>query len=211
MPYMVRPRRFPSSALATCVALLVLGAGSAQAAKSKESSLLTLTQASQCVEPTLTQPFLYEGDSHYYTLTPGQAPDNFGGSGWVLSGGASIKKTTLQDGSTGSVLDLPSGAKAVSPNFCITSEYPTARPVVRNVVGSSGVFFYVSYFGTSTWEDPKNTGQFHGSGSQWTVPPPINMQPENVLGWQIVRLTLVGGGTTSDYQLYNLYIDPYRR
>jgi hypothetical protein len=209
MPYIVRPRRFPSSALAACTALLLFGAGSAQAAKSKTVS--PLTEASQCLEATLTQPFLYAGDTNYYTLTPGQTPGNFDGTGWVLSGGASIKKTTLASGSTGSVLDLPSGSKAVSPSFCVTSEYPTARTIVRNVVGSSGVFFYVSYQGTSTWENPKNTGQVHGAGSEWTLPAPVNMQPENVLGWQVVRITLVGGGTTSEYQLYNLYIDPYRR
>jgi hypothetical protein len=215
MPYIVRPKRFPSGVVAVCSAILLLGAGSAQAAKSKETSSTTQTssilQISQCTEPTLTQAFLYAGDTNYYTLAPGEAPDSFTGTGWVLSGGASIKQTTLADGKSGLVLDLPSGSKAVSPSFCVTNEYPTSRTIVRNVVGSSGVFFYVSYEGTNTWENPKNTGQVHGNGTEWTLPAPVNMQPEPISGWQIARLTLIGGGTTSDYQLYNLYIDPYRR
>ena len=99
----------------------------------------------------------------------------------------------------------------VSPNFCITQEYPKARAIVRNVVGSEGVSFYVSYLGTSSWETPKNTGQVHGSGTAWTPVTPVNMQPYGVEGWQVVKLTLVPGGTKSDFQLYNLYIDPYVR
>jgi hypothetical protein len=205
MPYIVRPRRFPSGAVAACTALLVFGAASAQAASSPAK------ETSQCKEPVLTQPFLYAGDSNYYVLAPGQTPDNFEGTGWTLSGGASITTTTLADGSTGYVLDLPSGSKAVSPSFCVTSLYPTARTLVRDVSGSQGVYLNVSYEGTATWNKPKNTGQVHGSGTAWTLSTPVNLQPENVTGWQVLRLTLVPGGTKSDFQLYNLYIDPYRR
>src|SRR5438874_1204907 len=121
MPYIVRPRRFPGGVVAACAALLVFGAASAQAATSPAK------ETSQCKEPTLTQPFQDAGDNNYYVLAPGQTPGNFEGTGWTLSGGASIKTTTLADGSTGYVLDLPSGSKAVSPSFCVTSLYPTER------------------------------------------------------------------------------------
>ena len=205
MPYIVRPRRFPSGVVAACTALLVFGAASAQAATSPAK------ETSQCKEPTLTQPFQDAGDNNYYVLAPGQTPGNFEATGWTLSGGASIKTTTLANGSTGYVLDLPSGSKAVSPSFCVTSLYPTARTFVRDLVGAEGVYLNVSYEGTTTWEQPKNTGQVHGSGTAWTLSTPVNLQPENVTGWQVLRLTLVAGGKKSDFQLYNLYIDPYRR
>ena len=212
MPYIVRPRRFPSGTLAVCSAMLMLSAAPAQAAKSSTSTPpKEITSASQCTEPTLTQPFLYAGDSNYYTLAPGQTPGSFEGTGWVLSGGASIKKTMLANGQLSYVLDLPSGSKATSPSFCVTNEYPTARTMVRNVVGSEGVSYNVSYLGTSSWETPKNTGQVHGTATEWTLSGAVNMQPLNVAGWQVVKLTLVPGGNASDFQLYNLYIDPYRR
>jgi hypothetical protein len=163
---------------------------------------------SQCTTPEYSQPFLYAGDSNWYTLLPGESADNFEGAGWELSGGAQIVTTTLSDGSTGQVLDLPSGSKAVSPVICVTSRYPTARGIVRNVKGSEGVFFYVEYEGTNTWEHPKNTGQIHGSGTAWTLVTPVNLQPYNVPGWQPMRITLVPGGKTSDFQVYNLYVDP---
>jgi hypothetical protein len=211
MPYVIRPPRL-RTAIAACAAMLLVGAVPAQAAKSSGGSTSTeITSPSQCKEPVLSQPFLYVGDENWYTLAPGQAANNFEAKGWSLSGGASLKSAVLENGKTGSVLDLPSGAKAVSPNFCITQAYPTARAIVRNVVGSEGVFFYVSYLGTASWENPKNTGQVHGSGSAWTPVTPVNMQPYGVEGWQVVKLTLVPGGTKSDFQLYNLYIDPYVR
>jgi hypothetical protein len=139
---------------------------------------------------------------------PGESVDSFDGSGWTLSGGAKIVTTTLANGRTTSVLDLPSGSKAVSPVMCVTSAFPTARTMVRDVVGSEGVFFYVSYEGTNTWATPKNTGQVHGTGTAWTLSAPVNLQPNNVTGWQPVRFTLMPGGKTSDFQIYNFYVDP---
>jgi hypothetical protein len=163
---------------------------------------------SGCETPEYVQPFLFVNDSNFYTLLPGESPGSFGGKGWQLSGGAQVVTTTLADGSTSQVLDLPSGSKAVSPVICVTSEYPTARAMVRNVKGSEGVFYYVEYEGTNTWDHPKNTGQVHGSGSAWTAVTPVNMQPYNVPGWQPMRITLIPGGKTSDFQVYNLYVDP---
>ena len=210
MPYIIRPPRL-RGAVAACAAALAVGAVPAQAATKSPGGSTEITSPLQCKEAVLTQPFLYVGDTNWYTLAPGQAPDKFEGKGWTLSGGTSLKTVIVEDGKTGTVLDLPSGSTAVSPNFCITKEYPTARAIVRNVIGSEGVSFNVSYLGTASWLTPKNTGQVHGSGTAWTPVTPVNMQPYGVEGWQVVKLTLVPGGTKSDFQLYNLYIDPYVR
>ena len=152
MKYAVLARR----AACMAVGIAALAAGSAQAATT------TSIDTSACANPLLTQPFLSAHDSNWYTLIPGQTPGNFDGTGWQLSGGARIITTQLADGSTISVLDLPSGSKAVSPTMCVTSSYPTARTMVRDAKGSEDVFVYVSYEGTSTWTNPKNTGQVHG-------------------------------------------------
>jgi hypothetical protein len=191
-------------------ALVALALASAALAIAAAPAAAT-ADTSVCSNPTLTQPFLTWGDKNWYALVPGQNPDSFLGTGWTLSGGATIKTTTLGDGTTGPVLNLPSGSKAVSPIFCVTSSYPTARMMVRNVKGSEGVFFYVSYEGTSTWNTPKNTGQVHGQNTAWTLATPVNLQPYNVSGWQPMRITLIPGGTTSDFQIYNLYDDPYSK
>jgi hypothetical protein len=188
----------------------ILGLGAALAAfVALPASSMASVDTSMCNQnPLFTQPFLAYNDSNWYTLVPGQTEGAFDGGGWTLSGGASVRQTTIANGSTSTVLDLPSGSKAVSPTICVTSQYPVARAMVRNVVGSEGVFFYVSYLGTNTWDTPKNTGQMHGSGTAWTAVTPVNMQPYNVSGWQPVRITLIPGGKTSDFELYDLYVDP---
>lgn len=76
------------------------------------------------------------------------------------------------------------------------------------MVGSEGVQFYVSYQGTPTWATPKNTGQVHGPGTSWGLSTPVNIQPSNTSGWQLVRLTFKPGGTKSDFQIYNFWVDP---
>jgi hypothetical protein len=195
---------FNGRALGLAIVLASLMAAPAQAATSS-------VDTSMCSNPPLSQPFLAWGDSNSYMLMPGESADNFDGSGWQLSGGAKIITTRLADGTSSSVLDLPSGSKAVSPIICVTSSYPTARTMVRDVKGSEGVFFYVSYEGTSTWNTPKNTGQVHGNNTAWTLSDPVNLQPYNVSGWQPMRITLIPGGTTSDFQIYNLYVDPRMR
>jgi hypothetical protein len=165
-------------------------------------------ETSMCTTPTLSQAFLPWSDHNYYEPVPGATASSFDGTGWTLSGGAKIVTTTLRDGTTSAVLDLPSGSKAVSPEVCVTSAYPTARGWVRDVKGSEGVFFYVSYAGTSTWTTPKNTGQIHGSGTSWGLVTPVNLQPYNVTGWQPMKITLIPGGKTSEFQISDLELDP---
>ena len=197
-----------SFASAGVLAAGCVGVGAAPALAGTGS---TITSVSQCSPPALTQPFLPFGDTNSYFLVPGQKPGSFTGTGWTLTGGASIVKTTMADGTTGTVLDLPSGSEAVSPTVCVSINYPTARTMVRNVVGSEGVYFYVSYENTPTWLTPKNTGQVHGTGTAWTLSSPVNIQPSSVAGWQLARFTFIPGGTSSDFQIYDFYVDPYSK
>jgi hypothetical protein len=166
------------------------------------------TTTSTCDTGPFTQPFLSAKDSNWYTLMGGQTPGDFDGGGWTLTGGATIVPTQMGDGTDGHVLDMPSGSTAVSPTTCVTHEFPTSRMMVRNVRGSEGVFFYVSYLGTKTWTNPKNTGQVHGKGTGWTLSDPVNLQPYSDPGWQTVRITLKAGGNSSRFQVYDVYVDP---
>ncbi len=190
---------------------LSLGIMAAVAGTAQAATTTTVVDTSSCSDPLLSQPFVSAHDSNWYTLAPGENADSFNGTGWVLGGGASITTTTLANGSIGSVLNLPSGATAQSPVMCVTSAYPRARTEVRDVAGSEGVFFYVSYEGTKTWAAPKNTGQMHGNQTAWTLASPVNVQPAGGTGWQSVRFTFVAGGKTSDFQLYDFYVDPHCR
>lgn len=176
-----------------------------------QASAATAVDTSACSIGSLSQPFLSWNDSNYYELMSGETADNFSGSGWTLSGGAKIVSTTLYDGKKGDVLDLPSGSNAVSPTICVDTNLPIARTMVRDVKGSEGVFVYLSYEGTATWTNPQNTGQVHGNGTAWSLSDNINLQSQNGSGWEILKLTFVPGGNRSEFQIYNLFVDPRMR
>jgi hypothetical protein len=186
-------------------AVVGMAAGPALAAQVNVGGL-GFGDSSACSAPALTQPFASAGDSNWYTLTPGEIPGSFNGAGWTLSGGASIKGG--QPG-TGSVLDLPSGSQAVSPPMCVASDYPTARTMVRDVAGAQGVHIYVAYAGTKTASKAQDVGQVHGQASGWTLSNTFNVHPGNLPGWQLMRFTLVPDGKSSDFQVYDFYVDPH--
>jgi hypothetical protein len=159
-----------------------------------------------CSGPDLTQPFLSARDANLYTLAPGQSADNFDAGGWTLSGGAQVVTTTLADGTTGQVLDLPSGAQAVSPTFCVQSDFQFARATAQDVVGTGGVNFSVAYKGGHA--DPGQTGVLNGGSGAWGLSDPVDLQPADRNGQQHMTITLTGGGSDSDTQVYGLWIDP---
>ncbi len=216
-------RQYLFRAVGIGAAVAAFGAVPAQAlAKNATSttttpSTTTTSSAAACTNPLLTQPFLAWGDSNWYALAPGEAADAFAGTGWTLAGGAKIVTTTLQDGTTGSVLDLPSGSTAVSPTVCLTSAYPTARMMMRNFSGSNGgsVGFSVSYAGTSTANSPLQTGTFKTTGAAggagaWFLSDPADLDPSTTSGWQLMKVTLTANGP-KEFQVYNLYLDPAMR
>jgi hypothetical protein len=169
----------------------------------------TDVDTSHCADPELSQPFLEANDSNWYTLTRGQSVDMFDADGWELSDGATLENTSLAKGNEGSVLDLPTGARAVSPVMCVNSTYETARTMVRSLDGGAGVSFAVSYAGSKTWTKPKVTGQYRGQHDDWTLSRPVDLHPDDKSeGWQLVRFTFVGGGHNDEFQIYNFYVDP---
>lgn len=159
---------------------------------------------SSCPEPSVSQPFLALGDSSWYTLAPGESADNFDGTGWILTGGASIVSTTLAHGTTGSVLDLPPGSSATSPSMCVSTGYPLAR-MFAQTLGSrptNAVKFYVSSAGSKVL----GPGMPVLGTPTWSLTPPVNVAPGNSAAEQ-VDFTFVSNANT-DVQIYDLNVDP---
>ena len=160
-----------------------------------------------CGNPSLSQPFASYNDFAYYTPAPGGNRFN----GWILLGGAAAGSTTLASGGTGSALDLPSESLAISPPMCVDANYPRARTMVRNLVGGGGVSVFVVYAGTSGWGKARHAGDAHGKGPNWGLSDPLNVQPSHAPGWQLVRFAFAASGDSSQFQLYNFYVDPYAK
>jgi hypothetical protein len=164
-----------------------------------------------CSTPPLTQPFSAWGDDNWYAIVPGQTDGNFDGTGWTLSGGAQLVSAHIASGDMGTVLDLPSGATAVSPATCVNPSYPTGRTMIRDLLNPAAMSFSVSYQSPSgDWSTPVATDQLSG-GLGWAPSSPVDLQPPNHSGWRLARFTFTAGGSGGDYQIYNFYIDPYSR
>ncbi|MGO9976277.1 MAG: hypothetical protein ACLP01_26425 [Solirubrobacteraceae bacterium] len=127
--------------LCACAGAAVLSAAgpvaanatSLNAAPAQIAGAMKSASTAGCTPPALTEPFSAFGDANQYALVPGESADSFTGSGRKLLGGPKIVTSKLYEGTSGSVLDLPSGSIAVSPATCVTSSYTTARTMVRNL------------------------------------------------------------------------------
>jgi hypothetical protein len=211
--------RYPASKLkkrvlsAAGICIGVLGLSSAPALAHRWATPAVNAELAVCPGQIFSQPFEALGDTNYYTLVPG-GEFNSAAEGWMLFNGARITGTTRPDGTSGGVLDLPSGAAAVSPPVCVTLQYPSARVWVRSVHGSDGVAVGVSYAGTRfTVINPAIVGQVHGQQS-WTPSTPLSTQPQlagAAEGVREVRFVFYATGWKSDTQLSDLYVDPRMR
>ena len=193
--------------------LLLCGLLSAGAALLAAGSAGATTISTTCTAPVLYQPFLPFGDANWYSLLPGESYDSVGSSGWTLSGGASIQTATLSDGSTGSVLDLPRGARAISPVTCLNNTYPYMRMMLRSVYGGT-VGFQISYLlTTGTWKAWQSSGSVTTSNAAWVLTGQVGLGAGPYSGWNYGQIAFNGGGsqTTADAKIYNIYADPHMR
>jgi hypothetical protein len=197
----------PRTALGLGATVAVLGAGLAQVATANAAT--TVTYPTTCTQPVLYQPFLPFLDGNWYSLTPGESYDAFDGGGWTLSASATVNSATVQDGTSGSVLTLPKGAKAVSPPLCVNNTYPYARMMLQGA-NSGAVTFSIAYMTTTgNYGSAKPIGTVNAP-SAWGLSPQVKLASGPYTGWNYAILTIVGAGskTTSTSSLYNLYLDP---
>ena len=196
-------------AVGAATALLGITASSALATESSGSgdSVPAVVKADLAVCPgqTFAQTFAELGDLSYYTQVPG--PTAEATEGWELSNGASVVSTTLPDGSEGTVIDVPSGAVAVSPPTCVTLQYPTARVFTNSLSGTLPVQVTVVYAAVA-----KNVARVGGNPDPgWALSQSFQVKPQ--LGGKVeeareVRFIFTGGGKHADTQIYGLFVDP---
>lgn len=195
--YLFSRSAVPAVAAVVLFAFLIPGRASAQ-----------VSTTASCPPPVVSQPFLALGDSAWYTPAPGVTPDSFTAAGWTLSGGAEVISTTLADGLTGLVLDLPPGASATSPEICVEDGEPTAR-MLTQVVGTGGSNNAASFYVTSVGSGKLTGRQPVSAETQWAESRPVNVFRGN--GAEDADITLVSNQKTGDVQIYDLFIDPNMR
>ena len=177
-----------------------------------------VASAESCDAQELSQPFTPWADPANYTLAPdggfeAKAAD------WSLEGGASVvagnEPYYVGDERDKRSLSLPTGSSAMSPTMCVGIEHPTIRLFARNTgspLSSLKVkVHYVDGFG-KTQSAPIGVV---GANGQW--------QPTQQMVIGVNLLPLLPGertpvafeftptGSGGEWQIDDVYVDPYRR
>jgi hypothetical protein len=201
-------RRLPLGLLATAAAF--------GAAAPAHAGILVST-ATSCAAQPLSQPFLPWLDLNSYTPVPGGTFEA-GAPAWTLSGNAAAvsgnETFNVNSATDSSSLALPDSSSATSPSMCVGIQNPTLRFFSRNT-GSQLSTLRVDVL----FEDAR--GNVHSApiatvlgGSSWqpTVPYPIavNLLPLLPGNETAVAFQFTPQGTGGNWQVDDIYVDPYR-
>jgi hypothetical protein len=217
MPHFcLNPRRLAGALAATACTVLTASAPALAASPLDEdgaaSAITTAASTAECAAPSLLQPFSSWKDNRHYVLAPGASFEDPAGGGWQLGNGARIVQETNPDGTVDGVLDLPTGAVAISPTMCVDLDYPTARTWVRTVAGDGDVGVSVIYDAGKKAHVAHAVGHVHGDKQRgWGLSGDVKIQPElagKKEGWRRVAFVLTGGGKSAEFQLDDFYVDP---
>jgi hypothetical protein len=94
-------------------------------------------------------------------------------------------------------------------------QYPTARIWTHTLEGRGGVTVSVAYAETKTEAKPKQVATLQSTQTGgWELAEPFNVQPQ--LGGKSeetreVRFIFAEGGSSTNTQLYGLYVDPWMK
>ena len=203
-------RRF-AGVLVVAVATAVMAASAAAPAKADLiGSLLT----GNC--PTNGQQvFAQWGDYASYFLAPNGGLE-LGSAGWSLNGGASVVSGNEPFLPTGThSLALPSGSSAMSPVTCIGPKNIYVRMFGTDSEGSdSGLRVRVYWYGLLNKLLGFNDYTTFRSGSDWAPTSKLNstsvpLLAVPILGSTSARIQFTPLGSGSDWQIDDVYVDPW--
>jgi hypothetical protein len=201
--------RFVPIGLIPVAATLMFTAPGAQA------SLLTVG-VSNCPVTSDSQAFLAWGDSAEYFLAPG----GNSAAGWSLSGGASA--VAGGDGyslggnapSTRS-LTLPDGSSATTSQICVGINSPSVRFMARNPGASTSTLQVTATFDSTFGLAQSMVIGDITAATPWNPSAPLplvaNLLPLLPGNQTPITLTFSPQGQGGDWQIDDLYVDPWTR
>jgi hypothetical protein len=156
------------------------------------------------------------GDSAYYSLLQSGSFES-GATGWTLHGAsvASGNQTTGIGAGGSHSLAIPASGEALSPAFCVGTEYPSYRFFARRTSGTWGVLNAILRWKDSSGVTHETTTAAVQSGTSWTATPvlalgttlPLWQSGETLTVQVLFRPERSGGSWAID----DVYIDPYRK
>jgi hypothetical protein len=157
-------------------------------------------------------------DDDLYFVAPGGDFES-GTDGWLLEGGASIgagSSAFAPLGSGGSSLQLPAGAVATSPAFCVDERFPHFRITVGQL-GSRKARIRVSVVYPGLEHNVRKEADVDADGKHpWKLSKKLNIKPDygrKLRGWRLVALRFEGvkADDGADARVDDVVVDPRMR
>jgi hypothetical protein len=202
MPYIVRPKGTVRNVAATLIssALLVC-------------AVPAVASAASCPTNATSHVFSSFGDNASYFAAPGGTFES-GASSWSLEDAAVTNEEGHHGGNVSHALRIHGGGRAVSPGFCVNSEYPTFRFLLRQVWGDGGQLKVGLRYSDRSGSHEVSVASLQG-GSNWAISPVEQLASNLPLAASAGTLTPVQlvfeSASYADYAISGVYIDPYRR
>jgi hypothetical protein len=166
--------------------------------------------SSTCPSSSTSHPFAKFGDNAAYTLLSGGSFES-GTSGWSLSKAAVAAGNESYNVVSGShSLAIQPTGQAVSPAFCVNSEYPYFRFFARQTSGSWAVLNVIVRWTDSSGTTHETTAGSLQTGTSWALSPVMklgSMLPGTVTARLVFKPEPYGGGWAID----DAFVDPYSR
>jgi hypothetical protein len=170
-----------------------------------------------CPSSPASNVFAQFNDNASYVLVQG---GNFesGAPGWSLTNAAVVEESGSP---SGHALAIQPGGAAVSPAFCVSSEYPTFRFLVHQISGGGAL--NVSLRWTDAWGWSHNTlVSSLQAGTSWSLSPVLKLasmlplwMPGSTLSVKLVFEPAQGSmferGRGGAWALDGVYVDPHSR
>lgn len=181
----------------------------------------TAASAESCADPDVAPVLSAFKDDGLYAPAPGGAFES-GAAGWQLEGGATVAPATdglSILGTSSGALNLPVGATATSPTFCVDERFPFFRFTYaqQSADADANLRVEVLYPGLAknNARKARDLGAQHGRG--WRLTDRINLDPLHGLkrgaGWRLValRLTVRDGKPGALVRVDDVIVDPRAR
>jgi hypothetical protein len=170
-------------------------------------------------KPALMKAFAPWADGGDYTLAPG---GNFETalSGWMLGSGAHVvagnEPFYVGTANDHASLALPAGSSAISAPICIDDTYPWFRLFARNTGDpKSTLKVDVLYLDAKGNLKARASGDYTASSTAWTPTGTMKIDlafdPTSVGGAAPVAFRFTPQGKGGNWQIDDVYVDPYRR
>jgi hypothetical protein len=185
------------------IGLLAFSGGQAEAKTYKPSN---------CSYPNAAQVFSPWKDQGYYELAPDGGFEN-GGTGWTLSGGASLVEANedhfLNGAEDDTAVRLPFGAIATSPPVCVDETTPSFRVMSQNIGAKGSKLRVTVTYELASGPKAKQTDT-SPADSGWAPTPPLQLQTDGEAE-RIARISFSAKDPKGVYLVDDLFVDPFAR